>query len=187
MDAVALEGGFADAPRDAAFGFRALLNVTARPGRIETLTGAVPPAPLSIAAGTILLTLADADTPVHLAGDTDTKEVRQWLAFHTGAPVVGPVKSTFAVGTWEALLPLNAYPIGTPEYPDRSTTLIAESGTLVAEGSRLTGPGIKDTAALSLPDAEAMARNAALFPLGLDFFLTCGDQVAALPRSTRIG
>ena len=32
----------------------------------------------------------------------------------------------------------------------------------------------------------AIQRNAALFPLGLDFFFTAGTAAAALPRSTRI-
>ena len=186
MDAAALEGGFADAPRDASLAFRGLMNVMARPGRIEQVTGAAPPPPLSIAAGTVLLTLADADTPVYLAGSANTPEVRGWLAFHTGAPMAGPARATFAVGEWDALLPLHAFPVGTPDYPDRSTTLIVECDRLEAQGSLLTGPGIKDTATLSLPDPDALRANAALFPLGLDVFLTCGDRIAALPRSTRI-
>ena len=56
-----------------------------------------------------------------------------------------------------------------------------------AEGTRLSGPGIRDSAALSLPELDMFVRNNALFPLGLDFYFTCGDRVAALPRSTRIG
>ena len=51
----ALSGGFADPPIDAARAFRACLDVMARPGRIAKLGGAVPPAPLSVAAGTCLL------------------------------------------------------------------------------------------------------------------------------------
>lgn len=187
MNTQALEGGFTDAPREASFAFRALMSAIARPGRIETITGGQPPAPLSVAAGTLLLTLADADTPVHLAGACDTEAVRQWLAFHTGAPLTSPGHATFAVGTWDALMTLEAYPIGTPEYPDRSATLIAEVDDLRADGARLTGPGIKDSAALSLPETEAFSRNARLFPLGLDFYFTCGDRIAALPRTTRIG
>ncbi len=187
METQALEGGFDDAPRDASFAFRALMTAMARPGRIETLTGGVPPAPLSVAAGTLLLTLADGDTPVYLAGEWDTPDVRQWLAFHTGAPLVGPNHAMFALGSWEALAPLSAYPVGTPEYPDRSTTLIVELESLASEGAKLSGPGIRDTAALSLPEVDAFQRNNALYPLGLDFYFTCGDRVAALPRSTRIG
>jgi len=186
METTALEGGFQDAPRDASFAFRALMTAMARPGKIEKITGAVPPPALSTAAGTLLITLADGDTPLYLAGAADTAEVRQWLAFHTGAPIVGPSHATFAVGSWDDLLPLSAYPIGTPEYPDRSTTLIVECDDLLAEGAELAGPGIKETEELSLPEIEAFQQNNALFPLGLDFYFTSGDRVAGLPRSTRI-
>lgn len=187
MQTAALEGGFVDAPRDAAAAFRSLMLAMARPGRIETLGGAKAPSPLSSAAGTLLMTLADPDTPLFLAGDTDTADVRAWVAFHMGAPLTGPDKASFAIGRWDALLPLDRYAVGTPEYPDRSATLIVECDGLANHGSSLTGPGIRDTAHLSLPDPKEMARNNARFPLGLDFYLTCEDRVAGLPRSTRIG
>lgn len=187
MDQQALEGGFVDAPREAAVAFRALMTAMARPGKIERLSGAAAPAPLSRAAATLLLTLIDTDTPVHLAGAADTPQVRAWLAFHTGAPVTGPDRAMFALGTWEALAPLDAYAIGTPEYPDRSATLIVEMPALEPKGVTLTGPGIRETAELSLPDRAAFTKNAARFPLGLDFYFTSGDRLAALPRSTRIG
>lgn len=179
-------GGFQNAPIDAAHAFRAAMTVMARPGEIRTLAAARPPAPLSVAAGTLLLTLCDPDTSVHLAGQADTAEVRQWLTFHTGAPVVAAEKADFAVGLWEDLMPLTQYRIGTPEYPDRSATLIVECGQLQQRGATLSGPGIKDTAHLSLPDIAALQGNAMLYPLGCDFFFTCGDRVAALPRSTQI-
>lgn len=187
VDSAALTGGFANAPRDASFAFRALMNTMARPGTIETITGGTPPAPLSIAAGTLLLTLTDPDTGVYLAGAADTKDVRDWIAFHTGAPLVGPSHAMFALGAWVDLLPLEAYPVGTPEYPDRSTTLIVECDALQASGTKLSGPGIRDMAELSLPDPDLLAKNNAKFPLGNDFYFTCGDRLAALPRSTRIG
>jgi alpha-D-ribose 1-methylphosphonate 5-triphosphate synthase subunit PhnH len=50
----------------------------------------------------------------------------------------------------------------------------------------LRGPGIKDTAALQLPEIRAFQDNAKLFPLGLDFYFTAGDQLAALPRTTKV-
>ncbi len=186
MGANALEGGFIDAPRAASFAFRALMNTMARPGTIEVLDGATPPAPLSVAAGTLLLTLTDIDTPLYLAGSADTQAVRDWIAFHSGAPLTGPENAAFALGTWDDLAPIAAYPIGTPEYPDRSTTLIIESPILETTGSTLTGPGIKETAGFALPDPQAMAANNAQFPLGLDFYFTAGTRVAALPRSTGI-
>jgi alpha-D-ribose 1-methylphosphonate 5-triphosphate synthase subunit PhnH len=57
---------------------------------------------------------------------------------------------------------------------------------LVAEGARLTGPGIETEARLSLPEVAAFQANRARFPLGFDCFFTCGDRVAGLPRSTRV-
>ncbi|WP_101065606.1 phosphonate C-P lyase system protein PhnH [Roseovarius salinarum] len=186
MHAQALEGGFTDAPTQAAQAFRAAMSAMARPGRIESADGVAPPAPVSPAAGALLLTLCDPETPLHLAGDHDTPEVRDWVTFHAGAPLVGAEAAQFALGTWAAVAPLDVYAIGTPEYPDRSATLIVEVAHLVAEGARLTGPGLCGAAELSLPETEAFRRNAALFPLGLDFFFTHGTRLAALPRTTRV-
>jgi alpha-D-ribose 1-methylphosphonate 5-triphosphate synthase subunit PhnH len=162
------------------------MEAMARPGKMQTLTGATPPAPLSVAAGVALLTLCDTETPLYLAGDANCDAVRAWVAFHTGAPITGPSHCMFALGTWEALGPLSAYPIGTPEYPDRSATIIVECADLAADGATLTGPGIRDTANLSLPETQAFQANASLFPLGLDFFFTSDNRIAALPRSTKV-
>jgi len=186
MQPSALTGGFDDAPRQAAFAFRAVLEAMARPGRIATVEGAAPPAPLSAGAGTLLLVLADPSTPVHLAGALDTPALRDWLGFHTGAPLAPRESAVFAVGAWADLLPLAAYRQGVPDYPDRSATLIVEMARLADEGPRLTGPGIETEARLNLPEIAAFAANAAQFPLGLDFLFTAGTQVAALPRTTQV-
>lgn len=186
MQADTLSGGFADPSIGSSHAFRAVMEAMARPGTVQEISGAVPPAPLSPAAGTVLLTLCDTETPVYLAGAADCEAVRVWLAFHTGAPLVGPAECMFAVGTWDALVPLSSYPVGTSQYPDRSATLIVERPDLSATGAALTGPGIKDQAALSLPEVAAFQSNRALFPLGLDFIFTSGDCVAALPRTTKV-
>lgn len=186
MRSETLSGGFAAPAIQSAHAFRSVMEAMARPGTIQTITGAEPPAPLSRAAGAVLLTLCDTETPVHLAGDADCDAVRAWLAFHTGAPVTGPSHCMFAVGTWEALSPVSAYPIGTSEYPDRSATLIVECDMLAPSGATLKGPGIKDSVALSLPDSAVFQSNRALFPLGLDFVFTCGDRLAALTRTTEV-
>jgi alpha-D-ribose 1-methylphosphonate 5-triphosphate synthase subunit PhnH len=186
MDTQALTGGFADAPIAAAHAFRAAMEAMARPGSIQTLTGAAPPAPLSVAAGALILTLCDPETPVWLAPSHDVAALRDWIAFHTGAPLTTPESAMFAIGDWAGLTPITRFPIGTPEYPDRSATLIVEMPALVAEGARLTGPGIRDAAALSLPEVQAFHDNATLFPLGLDFYFTWRDRAAALPRTTKV-
>jgi len=186
MNADTLVGGFETPAVQSANAFRSIMEAMARPGNIEDISGAVPPAPLSVAAGCVLLTLCDADTPVYLADEVNNEDVRAWLAFHTGAPLTGPSHAMFAVGGWDALMPLDAYPIGTSEYPDRSTTLIVERPVLTKTGATLRGPGIKTTATLSLPDAAAFQSNRALFPLGLDFIFISGTRLAALPRSTEV-
>lgn len=186
MQAATLSGGFSDPALQSAHAFRAVMEAMARPGTVVDIAGAAPPAPLSGAAGAVLLTLCDADTPVHLAGSSDTDDLRAWIAFHTGAPLVGPSHAMFALGSWDALLPLSAYPVGTPDYPDRSATLIVEVDSLDGAGAILTGPGIRDKASLALPDTGAFQANAALFPMGLDFILTCGNRLAALPRTTTV-
>lgn len=186
MQAETLSGGFADPAIQSAHAFRLVMEAMARPGTLQYINGAEPPAPLSPAAGAVLLTLCDAETPLYLAGDADCEAVRSWLAFHTGAPITIPSQCMFALGSWEALAPLSEYPIGTSQYPDRSATLIVEVPVLTASGATLTGPGIQNTSALSLPEREAFQTNQALFPLGLDFIFTCGSDLAALPRTTKV-
>lgn len=186
MASEALTGGFANAPHAAAIAFRGAMRAMAMPGVIEHIEGAAGPAPLSPAASALLLTLCDPETPIYLAGIHDTAAVRDWIAFHTGAPLTDPARAMFALGTWDALAPHDAYAIGTAEYPDRAATLIVEMPALTTEGARLTGPGIEKEAALNLPDISFCQANAALYPLGVDLFLTHGNAVAALPRSTKV-
>jgi alpha-D-ribose 1-methylphosphonate 5-triphosphate synthase subunit PhnH len=179
---MSLTGGFTNAPHQSAYAFRAALNALSRPGMIETLSGAAPPLPLSVAAGVLILTLCDRTTPLHLSGAHDCAALRDWVTFHTGAPLVAPEAASFALGHWQDL-PLDRFTIGTAEYPDRAATLIVEMPALTTTGARLTGPGIEVSTYLSLP---AGFRNRADFPLGLDCFFSCGDRIAALPRSTKI-
>jgi alpha-D-ribose 1-methylphosphonate 5-triphosphate synthase subunit PhnH len=185
MQAAILEGGFHEAPTDSARAFRQIMTAMAQPGTINTVTGAQPPAPLSVAAGVVLLTLCDPETPVFLAGVYDTKDVRAWITFHTGAPFADACDAAFSVGSWSDL-PLHEFAIGTPEYPDRSATLIIETEALTADGTTLRGPGIKETAHLSLPEIQAFQDNALLFPLGRDFIFTSQSDLAALPRTTKV-
>lgn len=182
----ALSGGFAEAPVQSARAFREILEAMARPGTIRRVTGAQPPAPLSVAAGVALLVVADPTTPVHLAGAADCPAVRDWVAFHIGAPLVLAEEAEFAVGTWDALQPVSRFRIGQPDYPDRSATLIVECDRLVNHGPALTGPGIAAATWLNLPETAAFRANRALFPLGFDTLFTAGDRIAGLPRSTRV-
>jgi len=186
MSVDVLSGGFTDAPVQSAHAFRHILEAMARPGTIRTVAGAAPPAPLSVAAGVALVTLADGTTPLHLAGGADCQAVRDWIAFHIGAPLVPAEDADFAVGLWDDLQPVTRFRIGRPDYPDRSATLIVELDRLTGHGPCLTGPGIVTGTWLSLPETAAFRANRALFPLGFDTLFTCGNRLAGLPRSTRV-
>ncbi|MEM6985357.1 MAG: phosphonate C-P lyase system protein PhnH [Pseudomonadota bacterium] len=186
MNTQALDGGFTQPEIQAAYAFRGIMDAFARPGTIQQLDGANPPAPLSVASGACLLTLCDTETPVYLSPSYDQVAVREWIAFHTGAPIVERGVCSFAVGRWDELQPLGDYAVGTAEYPDRSATLIVELDTLEPRGATLAGPGIRDTAQLSLPDVAAAQANHRLYPLGLDIAFTCEDRIAALPRSVEV-
>lgn len=185
MDHASLSGGFANPPHQSATAFRGIMRAMACPGTIHNVPGATPPSPVSEAAGTTLLTLCDHDTGVHLAGAYNTQAVRDWITFQTGAPLVNALAAQFVLGSWPDI-DLSALAIGTAEYPDRSATVIVEMQSLQAQGATLRGPGIKDTAVLNLPGLAPFRRNAALFPLGLDFIFTCGEHIAAVTRSTRV-
>jgi alpha-D-ribose 1-methylphosphonate 5-triphosphate synthase subunit PhnH len=179
----ALTGGFVEASTQSARAFRAALEAMARPGSIWKVEGAAPPAPLSVAAGVLVLTLCDGTTPVYLGATLDQPALRDWITFHCGAPFTTAGEARFAIGSWDDLTPISRFAVGTPDYPDRSATLIVEMPTLSNTGPRLTGPGIDGKAALSLPETTAFQHNRTLFPQGFDTYLTCGNRLAGLPRS----
>ncbi|WP_163851210.1 phosphonate C-P lyase system protein PhnH [Pseudooceanicola aestuarii] len=186
MSADALRGGFSDAPAQSARAFRAALEGLARPGTVQVLADlASAPAPTSPAAATLLLTLCDQTTPLHLAGDHDCAPLRDWVTFHTGAPLTGAADAVFALGAWDALTPLDRFAIGTAEYPDRSATLIVD-GWPALRNVTLRGPGLKGDGPARLPEVTAFRDNRALFPLGQDFYFTEGARLWALPRSTEV-
>ena len=185
MDARALEGGFADPAIGAALAFRAVLEAMSRPGSVQQAAGSRPPKPLGIAAGAVALTLCDHDTSIWLAPELAGQDVRDWFAFHTGAPLVDRPAARFAFGSWEAMRPVSDFAIGSSEYPDRSATLVVEVADLGVQ-HRLTGPGIQTFAQATVPDPAVFAENHVLFPLGWDAILTCGDRIVGLPRTTRV-
>jgi alpha-D-ribose 1-methylphosphonate 5-triphosphate synthase subunit PhnH len=186
MATTGLEGGFANAPVKSAQTFRAVLNAMAHPGRIETVSAAQPPLPMDPAAGAMLLTLADHETKIFLAPSVDSDAIRSWLTFHTGAPLVASGAADFAIGHWDELLPIDQYQIGTAAYPDRSVTLVVTQPALTDKGTVICGPGIQSTASLNIPDTALLDFNANRSPLGIDMIMTAGDQLAAVPRSTRV-
>jgi alpha-D-ribose 1-methylphosphonate 5-triphosphate synthase subunit PhnH len=193
---LAIEGGFADPVLGAQGVFRSLMDSFARPGTIQSLGNDVaPPEPLTAGLALVALTLCDHDTSLWLDADlAESAAVTAWLRFHTGTVLVSdPADAEFALVSRAELLPALAdFPLGSDEYPDRSTTIVLAVESL-SEGVPLTlrGPGIKDTATLSatgLPDdfIAQWSANREEFPRGVDLLLVCGDAVVGLPRTTRI-
>lgn len=175
--------------------FRAALEAISRPGKIVDIptvparVGAASPAALAL-----ILALADGDTPVWLDAPARDGELADHLRFHCGCPVVDdPGRGAFALITDAAQAPLlHAFDPGTPEYPDRSATVILQVACLTSDaGVCLTGPGIETVAGLNAAPLPAgfwdqFVANGAGFPLGVDIFLVEGGRIAALPRSVSV-
>ncbi|SDR31499.1 phosphonate C-P lyase system protein PhnH [Pseudovibrio sp. Tun.PSC04-5.I4] len=189
--------GFADAVHDAQSVFRATMNALAQPGTVQELgdISLTPPAPLSTAATALVLTLCDYDTPLWLDPDLASNEaVKNYIRFHTAAPFVeSPNEATFALVSSGKNLPAIAnFAAGTAEYPDRSTTIILMVEDLKSgEGVTLEGPGIKTQNLFSVSPVpssfwQQMQANSTLYPLGIDVIFAGENQVAGVPRSTKI-
>ncbi len=188
----ALTRGFGNLVLDSQACFRAALEAMSRPGTVRTIAPQIEaPAPLDPATMALALTLLDADTRVWLDGPTDTEAVRGALRFHCGASLdADPGAADFALITDGGRCPpLDSFVIGDDQYPDRSATVILQVDALDggAPGT-LCGPGVDGAIAFAprglAPDfAARWAANHALFPLGVDLFLTAGRQLVGLPRS----
>jgi len=181
-----MQPGFASPVPDSQACFRAVLDAMARPGQVHRVTSVTEAPPgLDTAAAAMLLTLADADTPVQIDG-----AAAAWLAFHCGAPTTTAGDASFAVlrGAFDPA----AYHAGTDDAPEDGATVLLQIAAL-GRGTAYTlaGPGLAVPATLwaeGLPPgfAAAWAANAARFPRGVDIILCAGDQLAALPRTVRI-
>jgi alpha-D-ribose 1-methylphosphonate 5-triphosphate synthase subunit PhnH len=187
---------FTDPVFDAQRVFRAAMNALARPGTLQPLEADLRPPPLlprELAA--LALAFADHETPVWLdAVLAGSPEVLEYLRFHTGAPIARrPGDAAFAIVSDAALCPaLTSFTLGTPDYPDRSTTILLQADTLRSSHTlSLTGPGISGSAVLRaepLPPGfvREWAANRALFPRGVDILIAAEGWLAGLPRSTEM-
>ncbi|MGE3150274.1 MAG: phosphonate C-P lyase system protein PhnH [Pseudorhodoplanes sp.] len=174
--------------------FRAILQAVARPGTIQPITPPAPSLPQALTASmaAIALTLCDQDTPVWLADSFRVDNtIPDWLRFHCGCRIsIEPRDAAFGFAQAAAFPGLDSFNAGTPDYPDRSATLILQVESLTGGTALvLRGPGIQDQHLLQvtplpvdlLPQLEA---NRALFPRGVDVLLAAPNAVAALPRTT---
>lgn len=191
----AVARGFENAPLQTAWTFRAILEAMARPGRIQPLKADLaPPAPLYPATAAVALTLVDHDTPVWLDEDLRRPDVTAFLKFHCGCPVTedaGAAAFGF-VSDSNKVPPLESFSAGTPDYPDRSATLIVQCTSLGdREDVIMTGPGIETEQGLSIPSLSLefwhqLKTNNRRYPLGVDVLFTTVAAVAGCPRSVAL-
>ncbi len=149
--------------------------------------------PLNIATTSVLLTLADNDTPVWLSNTLHNDIVSQSLRFHTNAPLVDqPQQATFAVSSDTiSSEQLNALCEGSAVAPETSATLIVQVSSLSGGRMlRLTGAGIAEERMIApqLPNCilHELTERPHPFPLGVDLILTCGERLLAIPRTTHV-
>jgi alpha-D-ribose 1-methylphosphonate 5-triphosphate synthase subunit PhnH len=188
--------GFADPVSGSQQAFGAVMHALASPGEVRAFaTDLVPPRPLMPELAAVALALADHEAPLWLDESlAAAPAVAEYLRFHTGAAIVeDPADSAFALICEPRLCPsFDAFALGTPEYPDRSTTIVLAVTSLDdGPGLRLRGPGIETERSFApnpQPDGfrEQILRNRSLFPLGVDWLIVASGKIAGLPRSVKI-
>ena len=189
--------GLTDAVHDAQQRFRRLLGCMSEPGTLTSMAlPSLPPgAAISSAAWGTLLSLCDLETRVWIDATLSGAGLAAALAFHTGARVTpDPADADFALVTPTTLTQVEEFALGSDAWPDRSTTLIVMIETIESQGDwQLCGPGVPGERRLGLGDPDqvrplmrVLHANRGRFPRGLDAFITCGTQLTAIARSTRL-
>jgi alpha-D-ribose 1-methylphosphonate 5-triphosphate synthase subunit PhnH len=186
---------FADPVHASQGTFRVVMEALARPGTVVSIPAVVWVPPLHPAAAAVALTLLDYETPVWLDRRlASASALTDWFRFHTGAPITTDARrAAFAfVADAAQAPPLDAFSLGTMEYPDRSTTLVLQVESFSAgERFTLSGPGIAGTQSFNVDSVPSDFRaqliaNRERFPCGVDVILVTEDAIAALPRSIRV-
>ncbi len=185
---------FADPVFDSQAALRACLAALATPGTVVKLgTGLESLAGLDAAASALLLALLDPDTRLWLSPGAAAGGAAASLKFHTGCSMAAfPREADFAlVSCAEELPSLEAFSAGSPEYPERSASVVLQVPAILQSGWRLTGPGIRSEVRLSVPALgdgflPQWERNRERFPRGVDLYFACGELLCGLPRTTRL-
>lgn len=190
---MSLVASFQNPVADAQFSFRRILKALSEPGTCVKLPAVPGFGALGSASACVLLTLIDQDTPLWISAALNDDILRNNLRFHTGAVLTEePSSVSFALA--DPVLDsatLLAFPCGDEMSPELATSVIVQlEGLSGGPALRLTGPGIESERVITpqLPDAvrQYLLNRPHRFPLGLDFMFTCGDELIAVPRTTRV-
>ena len=170
------------------------MEVLATPGTVASVGVGRESLPgLDIAANTLLLALLDQDTCLWLSPGITDGRIATSLKFHTGCSLAAsPGEADFAlVASANELPPLESFSAGPEACPERSAIVVLQVPIILDSGWRLTGPGIRDAAHLSVPALgegflQQWERNRARFPRGIDLYVCSGERLCGLPRTTLI-
>jgi alpha-D-ribose 1-methylphosphonate 5-triphosphate synthase subunit PhnH len=174
--------------------FRSIIEALARPGQLIRIKCKVNNLEmLNLASAAVCLTLLDDETPLWTDLSWSCTAVN-WFQVNCGCSIVTePCMADFALITRPAdMPPLDDFRIGNEQHPESAATLIMQVvGFNDANAKFLAVPGIKSTTpfapeGIPLNFWEQWQLQAAFFPLGVDIFFTCGDLLAALPRTTEL-
>ena len=189
-----LQTAFTLPVQDAQHSFRRLLKAMSEPGVIVSLQQIQHGwQPLNIASTSLLLTLADHDTPVWMAAALNNDLVGQNLRFHTGATLVEqPQQAIFAVAcdtiSAEQLNVLSAGTLAAPETGEFLLYLETGQRAIRSEQTKAAVLAEERMIAPQLPDCiiDELTERPHPFPLGIDLILTCGERLLAIPRTTHV-
>lgn len=188
-----LTPGLKDSVTESQTVFRHLLDAMARPGTVRTLDIELDgPDTLDLAAAAIVLALVDFETPLYLAPALATDRTETYLTFHCGTRVTRVSEEAAFAILDKAPKSLSGFNSGTDEYPENGATLLIQVDTIRAGGPLvLSGPGIKDTTNIDLPEVSsdfwaARAAQQRYFPRGIDLIFVSGASMVAIPRTTTV-
>ncbi|RWJ60456.1 MAG: phosphonate C-P lyase system protein PhnH [Mesorhizobium sp.] len=194
IDTAGIEPGFSDPVFDSQNTFRCILEAYGYVGLAQVLSRAnTRIGPLDPSTVSVCLTLMDFETPIWLDQASDSKLVRDFLAFHCGVPVTSAEASSFAIVCDPISMPrLDQFAVGTNLEPQSSATIVLQVPTFDGGPSvRLRGPGIPGEISLAVDGLpswfwEDWQANHELYPIGVDVLFTSGRSVIALPRSISV-
>jgi len=196
-----MSAGFENIERDSQRIFRTVMDSFSRPGLRFDMSALVQASPGETAsvAGTLLLALMESASSLCVSKSLHITQWPSFLKFHTGCVLTQD--SSQAQFIWiqqmQDLPSLMNCALGSPEFPDQSSTLIIDveaihSPSTQGAGQVWSGPGIKEPMVIDimgLPKAFWLERQNLqnLYPCGIDVIFCTPSQIVSLPRSTHIG
>lgn len=203
IDLSKVVGGFNNPVEDSQRVFRDALQALSHPGDVVALIPhAEIPEKAQPSAAALLLALLDADSSLWLSPTISASDAAHWIVFHTNCTLVEhPAHADFAwLHSIDEMPALTAFNQGSDEYPELSTTCLLNLNDFddqanFAQSLALQGPGISGTSQLCLKSLSVSqianfvgqwCSNNQQFPKGVDFFLCGTNQIAGLPRTTKL-